>query len=350
MRNIRLTFQVAATYIGTIVGAGFASGKEIIQFFTQFGSLGSIGILVSGVIFTWIGTKMLVLAGRIKATSFNELTEYIFGIKIGLIIQALIFFIVFGVTGVMLAGSGAVFQEQWGLSRHFGIALAILLCFILLLKGAKGVMLINSFIVPIMITFSLAIGLYFMMQGQIDPATIWNINKPFHYHWVIHALSYVSFNLITALTVLVPLGQEINNEKVLFYGGAIGGIGFTLMLFVSHIVLLNHPQVLLFEIPIAEVVKHFGPIIHFLYVTIIYGEIFTTFIGNIFGMSRQIQSLSGMEYRKIIVVFLILTCAISQIGYGSLITFLYPLYGYLCMFCLFTLMAVRLPKKGEVRF
>ena len=34
------TFKVAATYIGTVVGAGFASGQETLQFFAVFGVRG----------------------------------------------------------------------------------------------------------------------------------------------------------------------------------------------------------------------------------------------------------------------------------------------------------------------
>ncbi|WKB35304.1 hypothetical protein QS257_17090 [Terrilactibacillus sp. S3-3] len=51
MRKLGLVFQIAATYIGTIVGAGFASGKEVIQFFTQFGEFGTLGVAASGALF-----------------------------------------------------------------------------------------------------------------------------------------------------------------------------------------------------------------------------------------------------------------------------------------------------------
>lgn len=40
--------KVAATYIGTVVGAGFATGREIVEFFTINGIYGTIGICVSG--------------------------------------------------------------------------------------------------------------------------------------------------------------------------------------------------------------------------------------------------------------------------------------------------------------
>lgn len=74
-----LILQIAATYIGTVVGAGFASGQSILQFFTVFGAWGGVGILISTFLFMWIGTKMMVLAHRIKAFSFQELNTYLFG-------------------------------------------------------------------------------------------------------------------------------------------------------------------------------------------------------------------------------------------------------------------------------
>lgn len=40
--------KVAATYIGTVVGAGFATGREIVEFFTVNGFYGTIGICISG--------------------------------------------------------------------------------------------------------------------------------------------------------------------------------------------------------------------------------------------------------------------------------------------------------------
>ncbi len=44
-------FKIAATYIGTIVGAGFASGQEVLQFFGVFGIKGLWGLLLATALF-----------------------------------------------------------------------------------------------------------------------------------------------------------------------------------------------------------------------------------------------------------------------------------------------------------
>ena len=53
-------FQVAAVFIGTVVGAGLASGKEITQFFTSFGLTSFLGIFFCGVFY--ILMEILLLA------------------------------------------------------------------------------------------------------------------------------------------------------------------------------------------------------------------------------------------------------------------------------------------------
>ena len=45
MSPMKEVFKIAGAFVGVIVGAGFASGQEILQFFASFGSLGLVGIL-----------------------------------------------------------------------------------------------------------------------------------------------------------------------------------------------------------------------------------------------------------------------------------------------------------------
>ncbi|HZG73426.1 MAG TPA: hypothetical protein VEY51_17960, partial [Chondromyces sp.] len=59
MKNWYGGFQVAAVYIGTIIGAGFATGKEIVEFFSQYGLYGLFGMLFGGYLFISMGTKIM---------------------------------------------------------------------------------------------------------------------------------------------------------------------------------------------------------------------------------------------------------------------------------------------------
>ncbi|MCI8485542.1 MAG: hypothetical protein HFJ20_00100, partial [Clostridia bacterium] len=76
MKNI---LKVIFVIIGTLIGAGFASGKEIYIFFNKYGICGIIGILVSGLILGILVYKVFyILIKQRKINEYNELLNYMF--------------------------------------------------------------------------------------------------------------------------------------------------------------------------------------------------------------------------------------------------------------------------------
>ena len=69
MKNV---IKVIMVIIGTLIGAGFASGREIYLFFLKYGKLGQIGIIVSG-IFT---SLIIYLVLKMKHT-LNFILNYL---------------------------------------------------------------------------------------------------------------------------------------------------------------------------------------------------------------------------------------------------------------------------------
>lgn len=84
--------KIAFIYVGTVIGAGFASGREIIEFFAVYGLKGSWGIFISCILFAFIGGVLLVKVYNNKIESFNELSNELFGNKIGCIVNIIISF------------------------------------------------------------------------------------------------------------------------------------------------------------------------------------------------------------------------------------------------------------------
>ena len=59
--------------IGTLIGAGFASGREIYLFFTRFGLYGQIGMIISTIITTLIIYEVLNKSKKYEITDYNHL-------------------------------------------------------------------------------------------------------------------------------------------------------------------------------------------------------------------------------------------------------------------------------------
>lgn len=337
---------IAATYVGTVVGAGFATGKEIVTFFSVNGAFGAVGIAISGFLFIVAGTKIMVISARIQAYSYQEFNVYLFGSKAGKVVNGFIFIIVICITSVMLSGAGAVFHEQLGLPFQVGIVTTLILSYFILLKGLRGIYAINSYIVPFMILFSLFVtGSILQLYPHELLAQIIPDRLPEQFSWALSPLAYSAFNLMTAQVVLVPLGKEIGDEHVLRWGGFLGGTVLCLLLLANHFSLSVFPETFSYEIPMAELVKRFGSFIHVLFLFIIYGEIFNSVVGNVFGVTRQLQSTFHLRYQHAVLLILFAIFLISQFGYGKLLSVFYPLFGYMGLILLVFLFIKKSPGK-----
>ena len=339
-RSFREAVQVAAVYVGTVIGAGFATGREIVEFFTQYGVLGLIGIIISGILFMWIGTKMMIMARRIEASSYKEFNEYLFGKMLGTVVNVMMLFVLIGVTSVMLSGAGAVFHEQLGLSYQVGVLITMLLAVLVLHFGIKGLFNVNLVVVPIMIIFSIGLAVKVILDTNHSVLGVYT--HPESWKWLVSPFLYAAFNIAMAQAVLVPLAKEVKSESSLKWGGLLGGGALCLILVTSHISLSSLPNVEQFEIPMAEVMKTFLLSMHWLYILVIYGEIFTSVIGDIFGLQRQLGQIIKASNMIIILLILLIAYLISQLGYASLISFLYPIFGYVSLLLLVLLI---LPEK-----
>lgn len=105
--------SIACTYTGTVIGAGFASGQEILQFFIAYGGIGLAGIIAAGFLFALLGHRLLILAWDIEAASFKDILAHLYGQKLGKLMEMITSLSLFGIFTVMLAGAGTLAAEYF---------------------------------------------------------------------------------------------------------------------------------------------------------------------------------------------------------------------------------------------
>lgn len=327
----RLTgaLQIAAVYVGTIVGAGFATGREIAQFFTQYGFWGLIGLLCAGWIFIFTGTKIMLLSVRAGAAGYEEFNRCLFGAKIGNGVNLLFMAMLLGVTAVMISGAGAVFEEQLGLSRQLGTGITVVLAIMVLLVGLKGIFLVNSFVVPLMVFFSVLLCILTLSAGGI-PDYLFSGHR-MSLDVIMSPFAYTAFNLSLSQAVLVPVAFEVKDERVIRAGGMLGGGLLTIILLTGHLSLSSLPNVMAYEIPAAELMKIAAGGMYWIFILVIYGEIFTSVIGNIFGLERQIKQHLKLPGYAAVLLICGISIIISRFNYGEMLGYLYPVFGYISL-------------------
>ncbi|UNU72502.1 hypothetical protein LU293_05100 [Moraxella nasovis] len=59
--NFKKIMLIALSYVGIIVGAGVASGQDILQYFMSFGNWGMVGVVLLGLLSVIFGGITLYL-------------------------------------------------------------------------------------------------------------------------------------------------------------------------------------------------------------------------------------------------------------------------------------------------
>ena len=72
MSNILESLKVSFVIIGTIIGAGFASGQEIYTFFNVYGLKGLLGIFISCMLIGIVIYKTLKISMRLKQEEYED--------------------------------------------------------------------------------------------------------------------------------------------------------------------------------------------------------------------------------------------------------------------------------------
>src|SRR5256885_3993263 len=77
--------RIAGAFVGVIVGAGFASGQEILQFFAGFGAIGLAGCLVAALAFVFLSMAFSTMGQRLQAGSHKEVVQALLGRHVGMV-------------------------------------------------------------------------------------------------------------------------------------------------------------------------------------------------------------------------------------------------------------------------
>ncbi len=339
-QTVKDTWKIATTFIGTIVGAGFASGQEILKFFSHFGYGGIIGIFLSCLFFCLTGTAIMYLGHKLQAVSFGQVVRHVCGRRLGPLMDLMLTLFLFGTLSVMLAGSGAVFFQQWGLPYWLGTGFTTLVTVLTVFLGLKGIINANSVVVPLLILICVLATLPSISGARLrsNLSDFLPVAEGAASQWALSALLYVSYNITLSAGVLAPLGKEIKNRRPLFWGGILGGLGLGALATLINLAILSHyPDSARYEIPSLFVAGRTVGVIQSAFSFVLWAEIFTTVIGTIYGLAARVSDYTGLSYNRVTVVLMSVALGMSQLGFSGLVGTLYPLFGYVSLLFLVSL-------------
>lgn len=321
--------QIATLYIGTVIGAGFASGQEILQFFVDYGYKGIIGALVSTILFIVVATGVLIKVYNNKLGSYQELIVPVLGKKLSVLAEFVMLSYLFIGACIMVSGSGALFEEQLGLNYNMGLILMAILTFVTVIRNVEGVLKVNGFLIPILLFGIVAIGLVVFFNNGFDIPDVTPVQTNTH-SWLTSSVMYVNYNVISAIVVLASLLSVIDSKKTAIKGGVMGGLGLgVLAMFLIIPLLILYGDVHDLEIPMLAVAKSVIPNGDIPYSFLIWIAMFTTAVSNTFGFLTRLCDIININFKILAFVFCALTIPVAKMGFSNLVDVFYPIFGYL---------------------
>ena len=345
-------YQVAATYIGVVVGAGFATGQEILQFFARFGIMGIAGLTATTLLFILFGSIAMNLGRTLDARSHLEIIYYAGGRKAGAVMDALITFFLFGGLTAMIAGTGALFHQQFDLPGLTGNLLMCVLTALTVMTGINGIINSISFVVPFLLISVIVISIPSILSSPPDllQASGSAGGNGLISNWLVSAILYVSFNTITSIAVLGPLGVQARNRKAVRWGAVLGGLGLAAASFLICLALLGRAsEITGLEIPMLHIAGCLSPKAQLIFTIILIAEIYTTAVGCLYGFASRLSAVKTIRINTLIVLSTAAALLASQLGFTNLVRYYYPIEGYGGMVLLASLLYARFGRKAGRR-
>lgn len=331
--------MVIMGYLGAVIGAGFASGQEIVQFFVGYGPNGLRGAALAVVLFAASGGMLLYTAHNIKTSNYQDILSYLLGKELGGIIDFLLAIFLFLGISTMLSASGAVFYEHLYLPKGWGIALAYTMVVMALAAGKRGLIYSYNILVPVKIVLLLLIAGYVALfvggvPAQTSTAFLHPDDGKF---WLISSILYVAYNFSLAMVVLSEY-QSISTRQEGIRGAMEGGFLLGILVLVNYFALSKFlPGIMHYEVPMLFVAGQISLTAKHIYTLVLWVGILTTAIANAYGFAQRFSRFTGLSYKLCLVLCMTLALPLSLQSFSGLVNKIYPAFGVLGIIILLAL-------------
>lgn len=318
--------QVGSVYIGTVVGAGFASGQEILQFFGYFGLWGIAGLALATFLFFVLGMKVMLTAYRTGSGSYKQVIDKVGGRLLGPPINFVITIFLFGILVAMVAGTGAVFEQEFSLPPSSGLAVMAGLAGLTVFSGLGRVIDAISVVVPFLILAVLGVGLYQLCSGPVNLS--WSAPSSATLPgWHLSGLVYVSYNLTLAVPLLAPMGT-LAAPQALKKGALLGSLGLGVSALVILLAILaGAHEVTGYEIPMLAVAGRISPSARLIYTLVLVAEVYTTAIGSLYGFVSRLASVNSPRFKPLTLLVAAGAFFAGHLGFSKIVATVYPAMG-----------------------
>jgi len=350
------SLAVAASFVGIVVGAGFASGMEALQYFVAYGTNGFYGVILASVTMLFAATAFMTFGSYFLAREHNEVFYNVTSKPAAFIMDWSAVACMFSVGFVMFAGAGSNLQQSFGWPIWVG---AVAMLALMLIVGRFDVDKVSSVIgwaTPLVVVFVLIGSIYSFTQVDVNWSEVGDYAQqevaradgtPF---WWLGALNHTGLNALCGVSMALVMAGDEFDTKSTRYGGILGGVIYAVMLaLLVASLLIQVESVNGADMPLLAVIDNVDPVLGFIMTWVIFLMVFNTCLGMFYALAKRLTSKHPERFYPTYAIACVVGFGLSFAGFQPLVNSLYPILGYLGLFVMAVMTVTYLRHRDELK-
>ena len=324
--SIKNVFSIGFCMFGTLVGAGFASGKEIWVYFAKWGNVSFLMITLTAVLFFLSSLLFFYFGKKFQIATVQQSNRCLFS-KFSFLSELLLFVCNVLLLSSMFAGADSLFFSVFpNFSYRIASILSAVIVIIIVCVGFSGVPKTNGFIVPLLLICVGVIFAYKLCDENLAFQFVKSSTKQTGFG-ILYAILFVCSNMFFSGFIFSKMGAN-HTKKELIFGSLLGSFLLFLSLLAITLLLFLCPDAVNADMPIvlmgASLNRPFG----FFVLFVVWLGLLSTALALLFTITNWLK-----EYIKstpLCAVFVsIFSLLLSGIGFSSFVSIVYPTMGAL---------------------
>lgn len=331
---LKKALLISGVFISSIIGAGFASGNEILFYFSRYGKWGFGGILVSSLLFALLQYLILSQSKQFGTNNFDEYLDRIMNKRLACITAYISYSFMLLILSAMLSGFGDMVNILFGIKKVYGIVFMLLCCYFILCKGYNAFVKSESILSLFIVISIVFVGLYIMLFREINVFAFKIPNS-----WASSAISYVSYNILTLTSVLCLIGKEADKKSAVWSSVITFSALFVLMIIFWYILCIYSGMISLGTLPMLTICFRQSYRLGILYTCTIFISMLTTAVSNCFVLSQKLNSFLNKPPANILII--VTAFLLSGLDFSFIVDKLYRLTGIISVFLIYFIVTHR---------
>ncbi|MDA7774155.1 hypothetical protein N8993_08205 [Pseudomonadales bacterium] len=281
----------AAVFISVVMGGGYGTGREVIEFFTRYGLLGGVlGTAVAACVFAVVLASTYEFARVFQVYDYRTFFRKLIG-PFWVCFEILYLLLFLLVLGVVSSAAGNILEQEFGVSRYIGIAGVLVLVVALVFFGRET---LEKVLTLWSIGMYLVFGYYFieiLNNGEVKvlQTVIGGTIEP---GWLQGGVLYAMYNLAIA-PVLLFSTRAIQTRREAVIAGIFTGVAVMIPAVLFHVsYAAGFPRVLEQPVPNYWMMSRYAaPLLLGIFLIALLGTLVETGAGLVQGLIERIEAV-----------------------------------------------------------